>query len=104
MTLTQHRFALALCCLALPYLTGCTVIGMVADNAILKEDKRNRPLMEQGQMEHQDVFFSELGLEADIAIVKKVIAVVQNKPEPPAKRCIYENGIRICYEQGAEGY
>jgi len=55
-------------------------------------------------MEQQEVLFSELGLEADIAIVKKVIAVVQNKPEAAAKRCINENGIRICFEQGAEGY
>ncbi|MBZ9611306.1 hypothetical protein [Rheinheimera maricola] len=103
MTLPRH-LALVLCCTTLPYLSGCTVLGMVADNAIFEEEERHRPIMEQGHPNTDQVLFGQLGLEADIAIVKKVIAVVQNKPEPAAKRCIYENGIRICFEQGAEGY
>lgn len=103
MTLPR-RLALVLCCTTLLYLSGCTVLGMVADNVIFDEEQRHRPIMEQGHPNTDQVLFGQLGLEADIAIVKKVIEAVKTEPEPPAKRCLMENGIRICYEQGAEGY
>ena len=99
-----RRFALALCCSTFTLLNGCTVLGMVADNAIIKEDQRHRPLMEQNQPDSQEALFSQLGLEADIAIVKKVIEVVKGNPAHPETRCTMKNGIRFCYEEGAEGY
>lgn len=104
MTFSLSRLNSALFCLALLSLNGCTVLGVVADNAIFKDAERNRPLMEQGQLHSDEVLFGQLGLEADIAIVKKIVAAVKGKPEPAATRCVEQNGIRICYEQGAEGY
>lgn len=104
MTQIARRFALALCCSTLALLNGCTVLGIVADNAIFDDQRQNRPVIEPNHANTQDALFSQIGLEADIAIVKKVIEVVKGKPEQPKKRCTMKNGIRFCYEEGAEGY
>lgn len=103
-TFSARRLVLVLSCATLPLISGCTVLGIVADNALFEEDRRNKPLMEQNNTQPQEMAFSQLGLEADIAIVKKVIATVKGAPEQPATRCKMENGIRFCYQEGAEGY
>lgn len=89
---------------AVTFLNGCTVLGIVADNAIFDHKERHRPLMEQNQAENKDVLFGQLGLETDIAIVKKAVEAVTGKSEQPKTRCKMSNGIRFCYEEGAEGY
>ena len=89
---------------ALTFLNGCTVLGIVADNAIFDHEERHRPLMEQNQAQDKDLLFGQLGLEADIAIVKKAVEVITGEPEQPKTRCKMSNGIRFCYEEGAEGY
>ncbi|WP_040551594.1 hypothetical protein [Rheinheimera nanhaiensis] len=103
-TRSARRLALVLSCATLPFINGCTVLGMVADHALFEEERRNQPLMEQNTINEQEVLFGQLGLEADIAIAKKVISTVKGTPEQPATRCKMENGIRFCYEEGAEGY
>ena len=104
MQLISRRITLALWIIALPVLNGCTVLGIVADNAIFDDDQRSQPVTAPTHIYAQDGLFSEIGLEADIAVVKKVIAVVKGKPEQPKTRCIMKNGIRFCYEEGAQGY
>ena len=103
-TLSVRRLVLVLSCATLPFISGCTVLGMVADHALFEKDRRNKPLMEQNNINEQELLFGQLGLEADIAIVKKVIETVKGSPEQPATRCKMENGIRFCYQEGAEGY
>ena len=103
-TFSARRLALVLCCATLPFISGCTVLGMVADNALFEEDRRNKPLMEQNNINEQEVLFGQLGLEIDIAIAKKVIATVKGEPEQPKTRCVMNSGIRFCYQEGAEGY
>ncbi len=103
-TFSARRLVVVLSCATLPFISGCTVLGMVADNALFEKDRRNTPLMEQNNINEQEALFGQLGLEADIAIVKKVIETVKGSPEQPATRCKVENGIRFCYQEGAEGY
>jgi hypothetical protein len=103
-TLSVRRLVLVLSCATLPFISGCTVLGMVADHALFEKDRRNKPLMEQNNINEQELLFGQLGLETDIAIVKKVIETVKGPPEQPATRCKMENGIRFCYHEGAEGY
>lgn len=71
-------------------MNGCTVLGVVADNAIVHEHERNRPLMEQDQIQSQETLFSTLGMEADILLAKKIIATVKREPEAAPKRCVME--------------
>lgn len=104
MSLLSRGFILAFICSSVTFLNGCTVLGVVADNAIFEHEERHRPLMEQNQADNQETQFGQLGLEADIAVVKKVIAVVKGKPEQPKTRCEMKNGIRFCYEEGTQGY
>lgn len=104
MSSLPHCFSLLLGLTAVTFLNGCTVLGVVADNAIFDHEERHRPLMEQDRVENKDTLFGQLGLEADIAIVKKAVEVVTGKPEQPKTRCKMSNGIRFCYEEGAEGY
>src|SRR5690606_1951850 len=85
---------------AVTFLNGCTVLGIVADYAIFDHKERHRPLMEQNQAEDKDVLFGQLGLETDIAIVKKAVEAVTGKSEQPKTRCKMSNGIRFCYEEG----
>ncbi|GAB2907272.1 hypothetical protein [Rheinheimera gaetbuli] len=61
-------------------------------------------MKEQAPRHSDEVLFAQIGLEADITIVKKLVAAVKGKPAPAPTRCVEQNGIRICYEQGAEGY
>ncbi|MDX5405801.1 MAG: hypothetical protein LPK11_02005 [Chromatiaceae bacterium] len=103
-TFSVRQLALVLGCATLPFISGCTVLGMVADHALFEEDRRNTPLMEQNTTHQPEMAFSQLGLEADIAIAKKVIETVKGAPEQPATRCKMENGIRFCYQEGAEGF
>lgn len=103
-TFSVRRLVVVLSCATLPFISGCTVLGMVADHALFEEDRRNTPLMEQNTTHQPEMAFSQLGLEADIAIAKKVIATVKGEPEQPKTRCKMENGIRFCYQEGAEGY
>ncbi|MEO3864706.1 hypothetical protein [Rheinheimera fenheensis] len=103
-TFSVRQLALVSGCATLPFISGCTVLGMVADHALFEEDRRNTPLMEQNTTHQPEMAFSQLGLEADIAIAKKVIATVKGEPEQPKTRCKVENGIRFCYQEGAEGY
>lgn len=104
MSLLSRYFTLAFICSSVSFLNGCTVLGVVADNAIFEHEERHRPLMEHNKVKNEDALFGQLGLEADIAIVKKVIEVVSGKPEQSEIRCVMNNGIRFCYEEGAEGY
>lgn len=103
-TFSARRLVVVLSCVTLPFISGCTVLGMVADHALFEKDRRNTPLMEQNNINEQEALFGQIGLEADIAIVKKVIETVKGTPEQPATRCKMENGIRFCYQEGAEGY
>ena len=103
MTLSARHLVLALTCTTLFFVNGCTVLGAVVDHALFEEDRRHAPLMEQNNIE-REVLFGQMGMEADIAVVKKVIATVKGEPEQPKTRCKMTNGIRFCYEEGAEGY
>lgn len=104
MSLLTRSSVLALGFTVVTLLNGCTVLGVVADNAIFDNEERHRPLMEQDRVENKDTLFGQLGLEADIAIVKKAVEVITGEPEQPKTRCKMSNGIRFCYEEGAEGY
>ena len=89
---------------ALLILNGCTVLGIIVDN---KVDNRNiDPIVAPGTHvpSKTEPSFATEGLEADIAIAKFIKnAILPAKPKPKV-RCTMENGLRICYEEGAEGY
>lgn len=89
---------------ALLILNGCTVLGIIVDNKV--DDKNNSPIVPPGAHVPSKVepSFATEGLEADIAIAKFIKnAILPAKPKPKV-RCTMENGLRICYEEGAEGY
>jgi Spy/CpxP family protein refolding chaperone len=100
MCLTKHLATVIL----LLTLNGCTVFGMIADGAAENKVEKHRPVMEQGSSKERISTLSQIGLEADIAIVKKIKDVLTPEQNKPKVRCTMENGLRICYEEGAEGY
>jgi len=90
--------------LALISLSGCTVIGMIADGALENKAEKQRPLMEQNANKEHISVLGQAGLEADMAIAKKIKDALTPEQNKPKTRCGMENGVRICYEEGAEGY
>lgn len=85
-------------------LNGCTVLGIIVDNKV--DNKNNSPIVPPGSHvpAKAEPSFATEGLEADIAIAKLIKnAILPAKPKPKV-RCTMENGLRICYEEGAEGY
>lgn len=89
---------------ALLILNGCTALGIIVDNKV--DGKNDNPIVPPGSHVPAKVepSFASEGLEADIAIVKLIKnAILPAKPKPKV-RCGIENGLRICYEEGAEGY
>ncbi|MDP2716313.1 hypothetical protein [Rheinheimera sp.] len=99
----KHLTTMLMFC-ALLALNGCTVLGIIVDNKV--DNRTIDPIVPPGTHVPSKVepSFASEGLEADIAIAKLIKdAIFPAKPQPKV-RCAMENGLRICYEEGAEGY
>jgi len=83
-------------------LNGCTVLGIIVDNKV--DNRKSGPMVPPGTQVPAKVepSFATEGLEADIAIAKMIKNAIL--PAKPKVRCTMESGLRICYEEGAEGY
>lgn len=98
---TLKTFSLTLTLISL---SGCTVVGMIADGALENKTEKQRPVMEQASDKQHVSVLGQAGLEADMAIVKKIKDALTPEQNKPKTRCGIENGLRICYEEDAEGY
>lgn len=100
----MHLMKTAVVTILLITLNGCTVFGMIADGAVENKAQNQRPVKEQDSHTPHSTIFSGIGLKTDIAIVQKIKDVLTPEQNKPKVRCATENGLRICYEEGALGY
>lgn len=80
-------------------LSGCTVLGMLADGRLHNKSKEQQPPhtpTDNSAVYHEDSA-AMVGLATDIAIIKKLKQALSVTPEEPAKYCEEKNGIEYCY-------
>ncbi|MBU1308786.1 MAG: hypothetical protein KKE30_04535 [Gammaproteobacteria bacterium] len=100
----MKKFTMCFLLLGGMQLSGCTVIGMIADNRVNERLDNDRPLMSTASEHEPYTEFGAMGLETDIKIVKKLVDTLTPARSEPQKRCEIINNRRICYQQGSERY
>ncbi len=87
-------------------LNGCTILGAVLDNRIEGDDHSHTQAQPGKHLppHDDDASFASIGLDVDIAFIKKMQQAIFPSKAEPKLRCAMENGFRICYQEDAEGY
>ncbi|SEA80251.1 hypothetical protein [Alkalimonas amylolytica] len=69
---------------------GCTVVGAVLDNELDRKTSTPRENM------HDSGPFSEMGMEADVALFQTLRQKIRGKPKQPEMECEHDGYFRVC--------
>lgn len=79
--------------IAVLMLQGCTVVGAVLDNEL---DRKTSTPRDHTQNVHESGPFSEMGMEADVALFQTLRQKIRGKPKQPEMECEHDGYFRVC--------